>query len=65
MSGIDVTYDKKEGTLTIVAKVEKPFKESSSGKNKNVVSTGGFQRTDVKVEGKDLRINLNAIIAND
>lgn len=50
--------------ITIPADV-KNLKASKSGKTLMVAATGGFQETDLKVNGKPVYVNLNAFIKND
>ena len=63
--GMVVTYDKDKKKLLIEIDVEPKPKETGSGKSLMVASTRGFVRTDTKVNGKELRVNLNAIIPNE
>lgn len=47
--------------ITIPAKT-KDLKPSKSGKTLTVAGTGGFQETDLEVNGKPVYVNLNAYI---
>ena len=47
--------------VTIPAKTTN-LKPSKSGKTLTVASTGGFQETDLKVDGKTVYLNLNAYV---
>lgn len=59
--GIQAKADSKAGTLTIVLPLH-PAKASSTGKTLLVAGTNGAASTSVKVNGKDLILNVNAYI---
>lgn len=51
----------KDNILYIEIPMETP-RESSTGKSLIVASTGGFEKTPLQVEGKQLTINLTAMV---
>lgn len=51
----------KGNVLTIEIEMTKPV-PSASGKTLVVATTGGFVKTQVKVDGKDVSIAVNAIV---
>lgn len=50
--------------LIIEADLEETPSPSSSGKTLLIVNSGGFQRTDLKFQGKPVSISLTATIPN-
>jgi hypothetical protein len=54
----------KDGILTITTPIDKDPQTSKSGKSKVVASSRGIVTTDLMIEGKPLRIGLNAFIGN-
>lgn len=52
----------KNGTLVVTISLEPKPRPSSSGKTLLVASTGGFVTTEAEVDGKPVRVSLNATI---
>jgi hypothetical protein len=50
--------------LIIIADMDTEPKVSQTGKSLVVASTKGFMETDIKVAGKTLKLNFNAVISN-
>lgn len=60
MSGITIT--KKNGNLVITAPIDQNLPDSASGKTRIVCSTHGNIVTDIEVDGRMVRLGLNAYI---
>lgn len=48
--------------IVTIPAVTKDLKKSKSGKTLTVAKTGGFQETDLLIDGKPVYVNLNAYI---
>jgi hypothetical protein len=60
---MNITHDPKTNELTIKIKLpEKPTLSKSSGKLNNCGGTGGFVVTPATVQGKPVKVSVNAII---
>lgn len=62
---MEVTYSKKEGTLTIVLPVKKPLKPTKAGNSLMVATTSGWVTTDATIEGNPIRVSVNAVVKPD
>jgi hypothetical protein len=59
-------FEAREENGNLVIKIPlSPPRDSSTGKTKIVASTGGNITTTVMVQGKPVKVSLNAIIAKD
>ena len=63
---VNVSIEKIDGKdhLKIVLPIEQG-KVSTSGKTFIVAGTGGFMKTEAKVQGKEVSISVNATIKKD
>ena len=52
----------KGNDLVITLSIEKPFEHSKSGKSLTVASSRGITTTATQIEGKALKIGVNAFI---
>lgn len=52
----------KDGKLIIEIDIESPMPLSKKGNSRFVATTSGFAKTDLKVDGKTVSINLMAIV---
>jgi short-subunit dehydrogenase len=50
------------GTNLVITAPLGKLEPSKSGKSLNVVSTGGFIPTTASIDGKPIRVNVNAIV---
>lgn len=48
--------------LTVRLPIQRDLPLSSTGKSRTVASTGGFARPALTINGKAIRVNVNAII---
>lgn len=46
----------------LIIDIEDPMPLSGSGKSRFVATTGGYAKTDIKVDGKTVSVNIMAII---
>ena len=65
MSEPTVKINKEKKTMTITLPLESEPTPSKSGKSLTVASTRGNQRTDTKVDGKNLTVSVNAYVKAD
>lgn len=55
----------KNDELIIRVKIDKNLPPSTSGKSRLLATSGGNPSTDLKYQGKDVKINLTAYVKND
>jgi hypothetical protein len=63
MAATSVVVDKAKGVITITLPIEE--RNSKSGKNTLIASTGGGMKTNASYAGKEVTINVSAYVKAD